>query len=845
MQPGARHLHARSSHTLEFQSSPSTPLREPVPELMFHFAWDFLDASSLTSLCQAAPVMSSYGSLRAEASLLSIKDIDDIRAPLDHSKKVSSISPSRARDLAKILLLCDFNIGSFIRCLGGNYTSEFLDFASIDACLLSLSSIPTDPGEPTHDFNLLHHLFHEHVPFKSDFRCSRSDMFFRNKYNNHRASDPHLPSIRKKSATDVQKSYSLALPRWILRFLDGLLLAALGYAEREVKGKIKGRQVNDPSALLSGPTDSGALNSHISRTDPVAMPKVHYQTALRRLWQRIYNLRLDHPTDDIIIYKDDLVSAFRRLRYHPDVAAAYSFVLDDFLIIPIGMVFGARDAPSLFCLLSELRSFASRHAHHLPIARPRTSLIDQVTFSSPPPSSPPRQAFPDSKNKGTPGTMPGHQPTFVDDTIMAEIRSIIRMAAENSVLTASIFIGHSDLVEEPVSLEKFERFFSHINETLGFVTDSRSLSVSYPDDKKDSLLRLLQDSDWAPKSLHPIRTLAKILGKVRHLSQILPFGTHLSIHLQLCLSKFVLRRIASSKTPKDMTRTLKAAWNSRSFIRISHAAARDLRHLQSLLTSTNPAIWNRPLSLLIPSDPHFAGQSDACNIAMGGLSATLRFQWRLSNCLFSNLPAWKDQPLSGPQWHINIHEFIALIVNTFFMMLSFIYHHRQGNPILPDRDGWVFLLEADNTSALSWMRRLSRNREPHIVQLCHLYSHLIFHFNNLFPSRFDGQHLAGVLNVEADALSRPQKFPTYKSLFLSFPAMQSLPAYRTPPQLISAINACLSRTSTKATLSAVTGTLSSGKLNSFRLGAPSWESKMLLSPPSHKSTKNEFSCPMP
>ena len=653
-------------------------------------------------------------------------------------------------------------------------------------------------------------------------------MLFRNTYNNHRASDPHLPSIRKKSAIDVTKSYSLALLRWILRFLDGLLLAALGYATREVKGKVKGRQVNDPSALLSGPNDSGALNSHIDRNDPIAMPKVHYQTALQCLWQRIYNLRLENPNEDIIIYKDDLVSAFRRLRYHPDVAAAYSFVLDDFLIIPIGMVFGARDAPSLFCMLSELCSFASRYADRLPVNRPPSSLIDQVTFSSPPATSPPQRAFPDTKNKGITGTSPGHQPTFVDDTLLAEMRSIIRLAAENSVLTASIFLGHSDLVEEPISLEKFERFFSHLNEILGFVTNSRSLSASYPEDKKESLLHLLQSSDWTPKSIHPIRTLAKILGKVRHLSQILPFGTHLSIHLQLCLSRFIIKRIKNIRSSSDMQSALKAAWSSRSAMRISHAAARDLRHLTSLLISQEPAVWHRPLSLLIPKDPNFLGQSDACNIAMGGLSQVLCFQWRLSNALFSGLPPWKEQPLVGPQWHINIHEFLGIIINTFFMMFSFAYHHRQGSPIIPDLDGWIFLLEADNTSALSWMRRLSRNREPHIVQLCHLYSHLVFHFNNLFPSRFDGQHLAGILNVEADALSRPQKFPTYATLFRSFPEMQSLPAYRTPPPLISAINACLSRTSTKATLNDVTDLLSFGKLNSFRLGAKHWESKTLL-----------------
>ena len=67
----------------------------------------------------------------------------------------------------------------------------------------------------------------------------------------------------------------------------------------------------------------------------------------------IYNL--NHPDKDIIIYKDELFSAFRRILYHPDVSEAYTFVLSTHLGIPVGMVFGSRNASSLFCILSNLR----------------------------------------------------------------------------------------------------------------------------------------------------------------------------------------------------------------------------------------------------------------------------------------------------------------------------------------------------------------------------------------------------------------------------------------------------------------------------------------------------------
>ena len=136
-------------------------------------------------------------------------------------------------------------------------------------------------------------------------------------------------------------------------------LAALGYATRTKKVKVKGIHIMDISDLLSGPNDSGTLNSNIYRQYNVAMPPLHYQFMPHHLWRRVYNLRLNHPEEDIIIYKDDLVSALCSICYHPEVAAAYAFVLGVHIFIPVGMVFISIYAPSLFYILSELRSLAS------------------------------------------------------------------------------------------------------------------------------------------------------------------------------------------------------------------------------------------------------------------------------------------------------------------------------------------------------------------------------------------------------------------------------------------------------------------------------------------------------
>ena len=74
-------------------------------------------------------------------------------------------------------------------------------------------------------------------------------------------------------------------------------------------------------------------------------------------------------------------------------------------------------------------------------------MINQVSFPHTPPSSRDiNLAHKDPMNQGVDGTELGPQPTFFDDTIMAEFRSFIYQAAENSVLTVSVFIGNSNLI---------------------------------------------------------------------------------------------------------------------------------------------------------------------------------------------------------------------------------------------------------------------------------------------------------------------------------------------------------------------------------------------------------------
>ena len=208
--------------------NPTNYLCELVFEIIFHFAWPFLDPMSITLLCIAAPVISCYRKLHTKARSIISAEIHRILTPPNHRTSTSSICSQRAHGVYKILLLCDFRLGGMIRCLSGTHTGNFLNLASINECILDLFNIPVVPGESPRELTVLQHLFHYNPPYKYSFQSARKEVLFRNCYNNHCDSKPYLYSIHENLAINIHKSYSITLPLWTLRFVRCIFLASLG-----------------------------------------------------------------------------------------------------------------------------------------------------------------------------------------------------------------------------------------------------------------------------------------------------------------------------------------------------------------------------------------------------------------------------------------------------------------------------------------------------------------------------------------------------------------------------------------------------------------------------------------
>jgi hypothetical protein len=67
-------------------------------------------------------------------------------------------------------------------------------------------------------------------------------------------------------------------------------------------------------------------------------------------------LRITYPFIDILLHADDVKSAFRRILYSSEMAVLFAHLFGQYLIIPVGQVFGSRSAPSFFNLASDIRA---------------------------------------------------------------------------------------------------------------------------------------------------------------------------------------------------------------------------------------------------------------------------------------------------------------------------------------------------------------------------------------------------------------------------------------------------------------------------------------------------------
>ncbi len=718
----------------------------PSPYTAIHFAWVFLAPQDRYEATQTCAEWYLYHQLRLTAVTTSL-------TPL----RVTRAAPGSPTDLPRdrsllygcALLRFDFYYGDFLRWMGGEYTNRSKDWTNMFRKMVNACVRPPPNDLPPVDFARGYRICTQGVPLKGAFDSPFLSLRSRDVYDNHPSVDSNHVKVEAKFAKEEEKAFRILLPRFLVYFINGPILNPIQWAVRKGKGRICIDCTNGPD----GADTRSSANTFIpspSAADADSCPPVYYATAFMRHLKHLWRMRITFPVADILQHCDDIDSAFRRVLYHPDLAIAFAYVFSNFLLIPVGQVFGSRSAPSYFSLLSDIRAHVSTCADLL-TGRPIHPLASAACLPKEPQLHELVPALADTLNPPLSAlecASPSNS-TFVDDNGVLALSSNIRGTLHNSVVSAFMLCGwpNEDCRSSCLTPDKWERDASSDMLYLGFRICSRTLQVTWPLIKRTELFDEIMTALAMKRPWLKPKVVASIIGKLRSASLIAPWGPYLSFSLAMALNHAV------RSTYEAICR-----WWQRGRVWVSNSVQHDLRIVAHYLQEPEYSpIWSRYIGLLVPRVATHTILSDASYAGIGGWSPDFTIHWRITRrdlvslgFNMKHINKYKQEPLdvTTEGLHINPLEFLAAIINLWIVLK--LVEKLPANPT-----GYIIDLLSDNTSALSWMRLTAQTRDPRLQPLACITSTMLVmtsrHLTHVQP-----KHIPGDDNFEADTLSRSE-----------------------------------------------------------------------------------------
>lgn len=731
----------------------------------------------------------------------------ELRNPNPNWQTQEEIDDKRVDMRMACLFHYNFDLAAVQRFLGGEHVAAHRD---PDVILPQVEGLV--PPKVYEDFE---RLLRFGAPAKYNEHGSREQFLEYRDYGNHKSLDQNPDAFRKAMNKEDKRDYVLTLPAYLKDFIPDLWLTPNGLLR--IPGK-KDRVIFDSSFLLHA--YSRVYNYCVENDDE---PDIIFGAAWSNYLRRIYNLRITYPDKEIYLFDDDVVAAFRQAKYHPNVISSKAFCDDRYLFVPTGLTFGDKTSPPSF------EPFAiSRMALATELNRRRDDSVPEyreylgaVEFSPPPDET--VEFTPARRDKFNPGVLdengqpsPTEYNMHVDDNLYAEVgEEEMRWAMRCSIHALNIIMGGPDptVRPNPTDFDKFVReIVSYRRRQVGYVTDTRKMTVSIPEDKREAMIYLLGVT-WGPmRRSFTLSEAAQLLGTLVSLCRVCPWGIFLFSNLYQAIYEMLsknARRLMSTPEFRELiqqrdeanghpteaarfrffsSKVARAIWDckSRTFINLDIRA--EITFLHQVFQNPVAYNWSSPIGHLIEREPDYEGWQDACLTGAGGFSFNLRFWWilewpdEIANRTIRFLPKGDKNLIS-----INMLEYVAIIMGLAASIVAWEALPVHIRPLHP-----MNLLWTDNTTAAAWTKRIAGLKGPQGKALARVFAHLLM-FSDVGVL---AAHIKGDLNVIADYLSRLRKQNDfsrfqYSSLVKQYPQLKCCRRFQPSQELLSLVYASL------------------------------------------------------
>jgi hypothetical protein len=564
---------------------------------------------------------------------------------------------------------------------------------------------------------------------------------------------------------------------------------------------------------------SSAINDWTSKATE---PRCTFAKSFNKFLVWIWNMRISYPHQEIYPIDNDMTSGFRHLKYNPNLVAMHSYIVYGGAYMATAQTFGDTASPGNFEAVPVARQQVAMHIWD------KTGTVEKAAQFTPPIEMSPApdkatiaefvRANPDSHNQGV-FDMNGQRipPTYdhhVDDLMSAEVAELLPRTIAASIISLYEVLGYPNkYTPDPLSWDKFDAMHTWQRKCVGWITDTRQLTVELPEYKRERIVELL--SAWLIRRKYTLKEAAELHGTLQDISFAHRWGKVMFVILQQTLRAALKARYwqvfayhKRSKTKPRIAKTLpselqyrvnalvaqeqsRILWNPKHKVTVSDPLRAEIKILHDYLEDRSNK-WAISIGALIKRDPQFGFTGDASQKAGGAYSHELRLWWDA---------IWPERyyarcklPSKHPDFlHINLLEFVVVITSVAAATTwleddssSSICHRDLQIPAIP-----VCKLQTDNESVRSWVHKVAARSEKG-QRLVQIYAEMLHRSECVFPI----EHIAGDKNILADYISRPDDTNLscslrHEQIFLTDVRTRSYDYFQVNPELLLLLDCAL------------------------------------------------------
>ena len=746
--------------------------------------------------------------------IIRLRDLEfsDLTAPRYDYSSQTEISQQRVDMATAAMIQFGMDPGMLVRYMSGEYTGA----------TRNVEQVERDIGQyiEQDDMDHIKRILTSGCPAQLVFEEEAENKNKLIARGNQKSFDMHPEHVKKTLNKEEKNSHLIPVKDWVVRASPSCRHNSQGL---NLKKPESPRVVWDQSTKLE-PSD--VVLNEITSIDLEAA--ITFGDTKMKLYKEIYNLRVSHPDQVILLATADIKACFRYPRIAADLTGAFAFVAQDLLFLATSMVFGSntscpswepfrRAIEAMAIVLHDKEGLVEKHKRLLDMLVWETTVVTEEGLT---------KAVRCEINKGVLDDNSREKPTplyiYVDDALIACIGiNNMRKALAACIEAIFIVMGKPNVAvrQMHLAMDKWEGAKVGPQQViLGLEINTNTLEVGTTIEYQTEVRELIYElyikrkNNTSNACTFNVSSMHKLVGKIARLGEgahwIYKLLSHMYTSITYALSKNKALLSESSNEFKKLVQqiktkqfTIRMADTAKQVNFAMKKAARmvhrcnykyiinetlrdELEFIYQALDPQSEISFRSPIAHIIPRTPTGSMFGDSSLRGCGGYSSKFSFWWHLEfpEDIQARTLLHRQDNEDGLLISINCLEYVTVIINYCATLVALSTSNITDDPYP------VILSITDNTSAMNWTTHTSKKSQIGRA-LARFFCGLMINSNLGINSKW----IATDENEVADGISRIKKsisnnsthsFYDYSSLKADFHQLKNCSFFQPSRELL-------------------------------------------------------------